>query len=73
MIKYTNKYRIKNIDTHIFVICNDHIKRLKEISAILNIKSIPKKSYEDLEDNTVEKKIYIVYFYCKSSYRDFNS
>jgi len=62
MIKYTNKYRIKNIDTHIFIICNDHIKRLKEIVALLNIKSIPKKIYEDIKvgkDNTFEKKLYI--------------
>ncbi len=57
--KYTNTFKKKNIDLYIFIICNNLKKNIESIKTLLDLKSIPKKLFDnnDLKSN-FEKKMY---------------
>jgi len=56
---YISKFKKTNIDTYIFVICNNLKKNIEYISTLLDIGKIPKKFFEDYSLKTsFEKKLY---------------
>lgn len=57
--KTCNSFKKNNIDTYIFVICNDLKKNIESIKKLLNIEKIPKKLFDDYKlKSNFEKKMY---------------
>ena len=57
--KHISKFKKTNIDTYIFIICNNFKKNIEYISSLLDIKKIPKKIFDDYSlKNSFEKKMY---------------
>lgn len=56
---YISKFKKKNIDTYIFIICNNLKKNIDHISTLLDIGKIPKKFFDDYSLKTnFEKNLY---------------
>jgi leucyl aminopeptidase len=56
--KYCNTIK-KNIDTYIFVMCNDFKKNINDVKKLLNIEEFPKKLFNNFNiNNDFEKNLY---------------
>ena len=56
---YIAKFKKKNIDMYIFIICNNFKKNIEYISSLIDIEKIPKRMFEDYSlKNSFEKKMY---------------
>jgi hypothetical protein len=57
--KSSNIFKKTNIDTYIFVICNDLKKNIEAIKKLLELEKIPKKLFDDYKlKSNFEKKMY---------------